>query len=226
MTPSTVDNNGGPACGNSQLSTTDLGTLRATAQNVPGLEIDPPSELIPGPLLAMRLFDGPRRQAIPGHLDLTALTLSLDRRTGSAQIAQRLWGLLPCRRLGAADYEYFADLDNKPRTGASPHALSRLGLSSTFSGADLVARTTVVGGRRNGREFRTCRSRVDAWIVSNGRVVRAPRSAFNARIKTMRIYVPHFPVNNQPVPRPDQVDVLNTIELSLRNERLPIRIKQ
>jgi hypothetical protein len=226
MNPSTVDNNGDLRVDNSQLSTTDVSTLRATAQNVPGLEIDPPRAFVPGPLLAMRRFDGPRRQALPGHLDLAALTLALDRRTGSAQIAQRLWGLLPCRSLGAAEYDYFADLDNKPRTGAPPGALSRLGLSSTFRGADLVARTTVVGGRRTGREFRTCRSRVEAWIVSDGKVVRAPPSAFDARIKTMRIQVPHFPVNNQPVPRPDQVDVLNTIELSLRNERLPIRIRQ
>jgi hypothetical protein len=174
----------------------------------------------------MRLFDGPRGRAVPAHLDLAALTLTLDRRTRSAQIAQRLWGLLPCRRLGAAEYDYFADLDNKPRTGASRGALSRLGLSGTFRGADLIARTTVVGGRRPGREFRTCRSRVEAWTVSNGKVVRAPRSAFDARIKTMRMQVPHFPVNNQPVPRPDEVDILNTIELSVRNERLPVRIRQ
>jgi hypothetical protein len=227
MNPSNVDNNGDNRVDNASLNATEVSTLRASAQNVVGLETDPPAVFVPGPLLAMKLFDGRREQALAGHLDLAGASLTLDRRANRAEISQRFWGLLPCRRLGSAEYQYFADLDNRPTTGASAAALSALGFSRPIRGAELIARTIVVGGARAGREFSTCRSRGQAWGVRNGRVARLPGTAFRPRIRTMRLYVPHFPTNDAAPPRPpDQVDVLSMIDLDLRNPSLPIRIRE
>ena len=226
MNRSLVDGNGDLRVENTQLNASEVTALRATANNVPGLESDPPGQFVPGPLLAMRLFDGPQEQGVPPYRDLDALTLSLDRRGNKVQISQRLWGLLPCTSLTPTQYQYFADLDNKRSTGASNAALATIQLPTSFRGADLIARTTVVGGKRPGPDFRTCRSRVDAWIVTNGRLLRLPRDAFNAHIKAMRIYVPHYPTNNRPSPLRDAVDVLNMIDFTVQNVRLPIRIQE
>ncbi len=225
MNPSIVDTNGDGRVDNRLLNSADVTMLRASARNVPGLEVDPPGEFRPGPVLAMRLFDGPREQALPGHLDLSALSLTLDTRTASAELTQRLWGLFPCRALGRGEYRYYADLDNRPGTGASRAALAGLGLPSTFRGVDLVARVIVAGGKEPG-SYRTCRSSGEVWTVRNGKVGRLQQPAFVARIRTMRTFLPHYPINGAPVPKVDSLDVLSMVELKLLNRFLPIRIRE
>jgi len=224
MNPSIVDTNGDGRVDNKVLNTTDVATMRASAQNVPGLEVDPPGEFQPGPLLAMHVFDGPRESPRPGYLDLSGMSLTLDTRTNSAELTQRLWGLLPCRSPARTEYQYYADLDNRPSTGAAPTALSSVGLGSRFRGADLVAKATVVGGTQKG-DYRTCRIKGSVWAARAGSLARLRPGAYVARIRTMRSYLPHYPVNKAKPPRPDSVDLFNMVEFRLLNRFLDIRIR-
>jgi hypothetical protein len=227
MNPSLVDNNGDGRVENTALNTAERALARMTAGNVPGLETDPARKFVPGPILAMRLVDGPQDSALAPHLDLAALTASLDRRSRRFHLAQRLWGLLPCKALRPVDYDFVSDLDNSAATGATGSQLAKLRVPGRLRGADLVARVTVRGSDRRGRDFSTCQSEVRAWVIRDRRVVTLRRGSFAARIRTVRFYR----LFTSPIDKPQAAlpplfrDVFNTIDFEVANRVLPNAIK-
>jgi hypothetical protein len=225
MNPTLTDNNGDGRIDNIGLNASEVSTLRATANNVPGLEVDPEGTFLPGPRLEMRLMDGPE-QKLPRNLDLAALSLLLDTKTDTAHVIQRLWGLLPCKSLKPTTYEVFADLDNAQATGASPALLARLGFRTAPRGADLLARTKIVGSKKKGRDYSTCQSSMKAWIVTKGRVTALPRSKFDARIATMRAWRVFSSTGKpQTPPLPLVVNLFNSIDFSFHLRGLATKFK-
>lgn len=227
MNPSNWDNTGDQRVDNVALNSSEVATLRAIAQNVPGREIDPPAQFLPASVLTTRRHDLPRERGLSPNLDLAALALSLDTRTSRVRLDQRLWGLLPCTSPRPTGYGYLADLDNDPRTGATAATLSGLGLPSRMRGTDLVVRATVVGSRRKGRDFRTCQTRARAWAVRDGRLLALAAEAIDARIATMRMYkvFSRGPRKAQAPPRPLFSDVFNTIQLFVDNSALSTAVR-
>jgi hypothetical protein len=227
MNPTNWDNNGDQRVDNVALDSSEVATLRAIAQNVPGREIDPPGQFLPPSVLTTRRHDLRRERALAPTLDLAALALSLDTRTRQVRLDQRLWGLLPCTSPRPTRYGYLADLDDDPATGASTATLSGLGLPSALRGADLVVRATVVGSRRKGPDFRTCQTSARAWTMRDGRLVALSGEAFQARIATLRMYqlFSRSARKAQPPPRPLFDDVFNTIQLFVDNDSLPTVVR-
>jgi hypothetical protein len=224
MNPSLVDNNGDQRVDNTGLNASEVSKLRATAANVPGLETDPPGTFVPGSVTSMRVVDGGRERRTAKHLDLAALTLSRDRGTDTVRIAQRLWGLLPCTSRTPNDYGYLADLDNDARTGAPLTTLASLGLPTKFHGADLIARASVVGGARKGRDYSTCQSTITAWVVNDGKLVELNPDAISFRIKTMRTFRVFSPDAKPTLPL--SYNLLNTLEFGVRNRVLPAKVRE
>jgi hypothetical protein len=222
MNPSLVDNNNDQRVDNVGLNASEVSTLRSSANGVPGLEVDPPGRFVPGANVAMRLVDGSRDPRLSADRDLAALTLTRNVKTDRLRFDQRLWGLLPCKPGSRTDYEYTADLDANPGTGATPAAIAKVGLTARPRGAELVARVSVLGGAARGPEFRTCRTRVAAWTASAGRLVPL-RDGVRAHILTLRAY-PLFSPRLQGTVRAQVFELLNTVELQVLNRTLPVKI--
>ncbi len=220
MNPSLRDNNGDGRLDNTALNTAEVTLMRQTAANVPGLETDPPGEFVPGRMLAMRVPDD-RNRGLARYLDIAALTAKLDQRSDRLRLALRLSGLLPCRSLKPTRFAYLADLDNDADTGAARATLARLGAGSRFRGADLIARVTARAGKRN------CQTSVRAWTVAGRRLTRLPQRDIDSRIEVLRGYRVFVPTEDQKVrlPSPLSQDLLNTIDVSVRNRALPTPIK-
>jgi hypothetical protein len=230
MNPQSVDADADGRTDNVGLNATEVTQLRASAQNVPGLETDPPGQFVPGDVQAARVMDGPRQRGLAGQHDLAALTVSLDARGDQVHLAQRLWGLLACKSRTPIDYVYAGDLDNSARTGASTAALSALGIPGLLaaSGVDLVATVRVTGGARRGTsDFRTCRATARAVGFRGGRAVALTNGGLVARISTFRTLEPHYPLPPRQLTavalRPR--DLFNTIDLRVRNRALPRPIR-
>ena len=226
MNPGQTDNNADGRTDNVGLNAAEVTALRANANNVPGLEIDPPAQFVPGSVVAMQVSDGGRTRSLPPHLDVASVSAAIDVRRQRFFVGQRLWGLLPCRRGASSAFGYLADLDANPDTGASPAALARAGIRSPFRGADLVARATIIGSTKRGRDFRTCQVGRVAWRVVRGQLIRLPPASFDLRILTLRLH-PHFsPIEGvRDVPRDVVAEVYNTIQLSVLNRVLPRAVR-
>jgi hypothetical protein len=228
MYPTARDNNGDGRIDNLGLSAAEVTTLRASAMKVPGLEIDPAGNFVPGPILSMRRMTGPRKQTLAANLNLAALTVSLNQSAKRLIVGQRLWGLLPCRSTTTpVDYDYLLDLDNKPATGASQTTLTQLGIPVSVRGADLIARATIVGSGKPGPNFRTCQQTVKAWVIRDGSAVPLPRSLITIHVQTVRTSTPDnpFPPFKGRLRPPRVLDLFNTLDFSLPIRLLPTPIR-
>jgi hypothetical protein len=217
MNPSSADNNGDNRTDNIGLNAAEVTSVRSSANNVPGLEVDPEGEFVPGKVLQMQLPDGARERRLRSHLDVAEVRTALDQQRSRLHVAQQLWGLLPCKTLKPTAYDFLVNTDNNPKTGAAPGLIARRGVSVTLQGADLVARVTVVGGKRKGRDFRTCRTKVAAWKAVGKKLTPLPKGSFDAQIQTLQMF-PHFvPIPGQKTPRDFIANVYNTIDLIVKN---------
>ncbi|HEX8067594.1 MAG TPA: hypothetical protein VF520_13830 [Thermoleophilaceae bacterium] len=216
MNPGQVDNAGDGRADNIGLDATEIATLRASAQNVPGLETDPPGVFVPGRATGMRLVDGPRSRRLRPYRDLAELRAAIDRKR-FFHLGQQLWGLHPCTKRRVTRYAFLTDLDARTSTGAGPADLERRGIPGDFAGADLLGRIDVVATGR-----KRCSTRTRAWVVDEGAIVELGGKDLRPQIQTLRMH-PHF--DEIPTPRDFVAEVWHTIDLGVSQAALPIGLR-
>lgn len=191
MNPGMVDNNADNQTDNIGLNNTEVNALRAAAMIVNGLEIDPPNVFLPGDVVAANLPDPKRNPAIPAHHDLSALRATIDTKTDTFSLGQRLFGLVP----EAAGQRHWFLIDNDgPARGATADQLRELGVpEADFVGADVVIRADLSGPRVSGGE---------GWQIVDGRpTVVTPSLKLDLLALVMH---PHFA--DLKLPRPQMAD--------------------
>lgn len=148
MNPGITDNNADGQADNIGLNNTEIAAVRAAALIVNGLEIDPPNVFVPGDVVAATLPDPKRNTALPAYLDLSALRATIDTKSDTFSLGQRLFGLVP----ETASQRHWFLIDNDgPARGATAEQLKELGVPETdFVGADVVVRADVRGPRVTG----------------------------------------------------------------------------
>lgn len=178
MNPGPADNVGADGrSDNVALNAAEVADVRAGAVLVPGLEIDPPRQILPGNVVAMRVVDKVRERGLRPWLDLASLRATLDIQKKEVTLNQQLFGLLP--KNARQQHWFFVDADNST-DGAGPDQLKRIGAPDTrFRGADLVLRADVVGQKVRGT----------AWRFRDGQLIRVPGVRFELAALVMH---PHF----------------------------------
>ena len=147
MNPTQQDNDSDGQTDNIGLNATEVATLRANAMNVPGLEIDPPNQFLPGRYRAMIVPDlEPRNQKLPRHLDLAAMRATWDTKNKNGTLETALNGLIPLE----ANFEvlWLLDQDNNSKTGAQAEDLKEITVPGDpgIAGVEFVAEVTVHEG--------------------------------------------------------------------------------
>jgi hypothetical protein len=150
MNPGLTDNDGNGDIDNIALTAAQVTALRTNAQNVPGLETDPPGVIVPAKVVAHRIPDGLReKKGLAAHLDLASVRATFDERKNEFGLTSQLSGLLP-KGTTPLTYWFLIDTD-MAATGASMEQLQKLGIEGVkFEGADIVARADVRGKRVKG----------------------------------------------------------------------------
>ena len=140
MNPGQADGNGDGLVDNIGLNAAEVASLRANAQNVPGLEVDPPGEFLPGRWLVTRMTDAIRETAErPPFNDLSSVRLGFDVQERLLSFGQQLMGLIPSNPPAPCDFYFLADF--RDGVGATPEDLEQIGIPSTrFQGADVAIR--------------------------------------------------------------------------------------
>lgn len=161
MNPGPVDNNNDGQSDNLTLNATEVNAVRASAQIVPGLEIDPPRLILPGDVRARRRPDRVREvTGQPAHLDLASVKVTGDVKQREIAFTQQLFGLLPAT--ARQQHWFLIDTDDAV-TGAAPTAVRAVGAPATaFTGAEVVLRADVVGQTVTGGQ---------AWQFQAGNLV-------------------------------------------------------
>lgn len=179
MFRSQQDNDANGTADNRALNTAEVNDLRANAQNVPGLEIDPPGEFLPGRYAVMRQVDRVQeREEVPAHFDLASVRAAVDQAEGLFLLDQQLFGLIP-KEGEAQQFWSLLDVDDGQQ-GADPDLLRRIGAPETrFAGADFVAVVEIVNQEVSGR----------AWSFQNGELIEV--GDFFPELQTLVMY-PHF----------------------------------
>ena len=134
---------------NLSLNATEVATIKATAQKVPGHEGDPPGVITPGDVVGTVDLDESEEHDIPRYLDLDALHVALHRTENLAAFGTELFGPIPDGAV--ADYWIFVDADGDPDTGGQPANLAAIGGPSTaFRGAEIAIQAHIGGGTCDG----------------------------------------------------------------------------
>lgn len=127
MFPSTQDNNGDGRTDNITLNAAEIATLRASALNVPGVEIDPPNVINPGNILGMRLPNQEKlRPTLDAHLAITSMAAHFDKQRAELLLSINLRGITPSRT-GHVD-RYIMGLDSIPDQKFTVEAFEKIGL--------------------------------------------------------------------------------------------------
>lgn len=214
MNPGQADNNNDGMTDNINLNAAEITALRANVLNVPGLEIDPPGQFLPGNFLTMRLVDENPDHGLDAFLDLASTKAVLDQVANRVHIGMQLMGLLPEIILDSPTYAFLVDTDNNPQTGCKMDLLEQLGINSEFQGADLVATANLLGGPRLLQEITG-----EVLVCSaDGTPVQVSDELFDLQIHTLRMH-PHFAEVNDQRPLPDDfvAEVFHTINFVIDN---------
>ncbi len=96
MFGTSTDNSGNGQVDNIALDNTEITTLRASALNVPSVQIDPPQQINPGDFSAMTLVDNDKDETdIAAHADLTSVKAIINKTTEKVFINVRVRGVTP-----------------------------------------------------------------------------------------------------------------------------------
>ena len=145
MNPSQQDNNADGQSDNLSLNATEVAILRASALNVPGLEIDPPGVFNPGPAQANIMPDPDQaREKLPPDMDIVSVRATDTENIGATMEVQMNGMFTPNSFF---DVFYMMDVDNNPQTGMPVEILKQLGVPDPASiiGVEFVAVVTVRG---------------------------------------------------------------------------------
>ena len=225
MNPGQTDSNADGRTDNIGLNAAEVTSTRTNGNTVPGLEVDPPAVFTPGSVLAMRVPDRGRNRRLAAYRDLASLRAALNTRSGRFYLGQQLWGLNPCRAGDTTTYATLADLDGRAATGITAAQARKLGVPTAFAGSELLVRSAVGGGAKQG-PFGRCQVKTTAFVVRDGKLVALAPAAYRVTIQTLRVH-PHFsPIRGQRFqPRDFAADVYHTIQLDVANAALPVRVR-
>ena len=143
MNPGPVDNNGDGQSDNIAINAAQGPVLRASAQIVPGLEVDPPLVINPGDFIADRVMDGKDKSRIAPFHNLASVRLALDKKHNRIFISNQLDGVHADKGSPGSVHWMVLDIDGEAG-GAKPEEVQALGLkTNTMPNADVVIRVEV-----------------------------------------------------------------------------------
>ena len=114
------DNDADGDVDNIALNATEIADLRLNAQNVTGVEIDPPRKILPGRFVTMRHVDETRDA---DQADLASVKISRDINNGDMEFAAQFNGLLPSRLPGNLMLTFALNTDEDTETGIPEEVL-------------------------------------------------------------------------------------------------------
>lgn len=134
---------------NEYLNYPQIQVLRANANSVPRMNVDPPGKLLKTDLI--QTYEMAKRNeniTIPKAVDLSAIYVVLNRTANRISIGQELFGLIPNKTENNLPLQYwtFVDTDNNKNTGADHKLLQEIRAPPTFfHGADLATKAMAYG---------------------------------------------------------------------------------
>jgi hypothetical protein len=216
MYPSSQDTDGNGLIDNIMMTSTEINQARLSAPQVPGVETDPPQQIIQGNIVSSLRSDKVQEEkSLSPFEDISAVRVTLDKKLNKIVFGQELFGVISNRTTVPLNYWTLVDLDKNPQTGASKEVLDKLRApESVFQGGDLIIKAQATGDYSiNG----------SAWKISgNNTIEPLPSNVVKFEIQNMMMAA-HYPLGSKLVTA-EKVPIYSIVNAIFDNAKLGVKL--
>lgn len=208
----------GDMVNNIELNNGEIINVRASAENVPGHEVDPSQKVFASDMVrSIRVDDIKESKTLNSFEDISVVKTTLNKKQNTVAYGIQLFGIIPEKIKQSENklqYWTLLDLDNNQTTGGNNTILENIGVpSNNFTGADLVINMKFI----NNANITNSKLTGSSWLISdNGNNVTNNVPSVNFKLQTFKAHDFPLAVNSSITKKP-LYDTVNAIVNNSKN---------